>query len=92
MGGGIHLAINRLLPKATFQRNAPARRGHWATITRKVLVEPAHWEVRKTPALYERHRGRFGRDVYVCVRRAQVRRIFVPAKYELRTQRIWVRN
>ena len=65
-------------------------RGHWETRTRQVLAEPAHWEIRTAPAVYELRRGPYGRLIRVCVQPARTYRVWVPARYEYVTERVWV--
>ena len=72
------------------RRYVHAPRGHWETRTVAVLVEPAHWELRTIPARYELYRGAFGELVRVCVEPARTVRVWVPDRYEYRTQRVWV--
>ena len=65
-------------------------RGHWETRTVRVLVQPAHWELRTIPARYELYRGTFGELVRVCVEPARTVRVWVADRYAYRTERVWV--
>jgi hypothetical protein len=83
-------ATARLRPVVRILRNVLAPRGHWETHTVKVLVEPGHWETRTIPPVYQTFRGRLGRTILLCVRPGRVERVWVPDRYEYRTERVWV--
>jgi hypothetical protein len=69
-------------------RTAP--RGHWATVTRQVLVEAGHWELQSTPAVYECRRDWRGRLVQACVRPAETVRVWIADRYQTVVERVWV--
>lgn len=66
------------------------RCGHWKTRSYSVLVEPAHYEMQVIPAQFQTYRDYYGRLVTVCVQPERQERIFVPDRYETRTQQVWV--
>ncbi len=66
--------------------------GHWETRTVLVLVEAGHWEWRTIPALYELRIDFSGRHIFVCVQPERTERVWIPARYEYRTERYWVED
>ena len=62
--------------------------GHYDTVTRKVFV-PATRERVYQAAVYEWRTDPFGIRYRVCVREAGYRTVYVPARWEHRSERVW---
>jgi len=80
--------IAGLISHGSSDRYAP--RGRWETRTVRVLVQAGHWRTRRVPAVYETRRGFRGRTYTVCVQPERIERVWVPDRYEYRTQQVWV--
>jgi hypothetical protein len=66
--------------------------GTYVTRTENVLVVPAHYEDRWVPPLVEiRHRSSHP-PVTIVLREGYYEKVLVPARYELREVRQWVRG
>lgn len=68
----------------------PPPAGHFEIQREQVLVSPAHYETRTTPAVYENRRGHRGKFYLVMVQPAQTVRVWVPDQYEIREAKVWV--
>src|SRR5262245_13813411 len=64
--------------------------GHWETITEPVHI-PGFWTEECVPARYGWVYDHCGRRVWSIVEPAGCRRVWVPARCETRTRRVWVR-
>lgn len=71
------------------RRPAPRLRGHWRTIEEQVLV-PGFWHEQHVPPTYGWITDRCGRRHWGIVDPGGCRRVWVPARWETRTRRIWV--
>ncbi len=80
-----HRHRHRVVHHHTHRRWVP---GHWDTVTDKVRV-PATRERVYQPAVYEWRTDPFGVRYRVCVREAGYRTVYVPARWEYRTRKVW---
>lgn len=64
--------------------------GHFVERQVQVLVSPAHYEERRTPAVLETRYDYYRRPYTIEVAPASCVRVLVPAVYETRCERIWV--
>jgi len=65
--------------------------GHWETRCERVLV-PGYWDRQHVPAVYGWLYDGCGRRYWGIVKPACVERVWVPARYETRSRRVWVRH
>ena len=69
-------------------RRAPVHQGHWQTVCEQVLV-PGYWHEQHVPPTY----GwiyHCGHSHWGIVDRGGCRRVWVPARWETRSRRVWV--
>lgn len=70
-------------------RHTPVRaRGHWRIVEEQVLV-PGYWREQHVPPTYGWTIDRCGHRHWGVVDAGGCRRIWVPARYETRTRRVW---
>ena len=69
-------------------RRAPAR-GHWETRCEQVLV-PGYWHEEHVPPTYGWIRDYCGHHHWGVVDAGGCRRVWVPARWETKSQRVWV--
>ena len=63
--------------------------GHWHTVEEKVLV-PGHWHEQHVPPTYGWIHDGHGHRCWGIVDAGGCRRVWVPARWEIRTRRVWV--
>ncbi|MBL8749707.1 MAG: hypothetical protein JNK78_11145 [Planctomycetes bacterium] len=71
------------------RRVAPPPRGHWETVYEEVLV-PGYWREDRIPPTYGWVYDRCGHRRWAMVDKGGCRRVWVPARYETRSRRVWV--
>ena len=89
--GDVRLGVGYKSHRPPIVRHHSHRRwvpGHYDTVSRKVLV-PATRERVYQAAVYEWRTDPFGVRYRVCVREAGYRTVYVPARWEYRTERVW---
>ena len=64
--------------------------GHYEWRRERVLVEPGHYEIRRQPVVEEIIRGSRGKARRVVVKRAGRKKVWIPARYEMRRVRVYV--
>jgi len=71
-------------------RRIPAPpRGHWQTVYEEVLV-PGYWHEEHVPATWGWIYDSCGHRRWGVVAPASCRRVWVPARYEMRSRQVWV--
>lgn len=76
-------------PRPAVRSRAPAPRGHWQTIHEQVLV-PGYWHEEHVPPTFGWRRDACGRLHWGVVDPGGCRRVWVPARWETRSRRVWV--
>lgn len=67
----------------------PAAHGHWQTVEEQVLV-PGFWQEQHTPPTYGWVTDDCGHRRWGVVAPGGCRQVWVPARWETRTRRVWV--
>jgi len=70
-------------------RRAPAPRGHWDTVHEQYLV-PGYWNEQHLPPTYGWIVDSCGHRRWGVVDAGGCRRVWVPARWETRSRRVWV--
>lgn len=65
--------------------------GRWVTRCERVLV-PGYWDRQHVPAVHGWLYDSCGRRYWGIVQQACFQRVWVPARYETRNRRVWVRH
>ena len=65
--------------------------GRWETRCERVLV-PGYWDRQHVPAVYGWLYDSCGRRYWGIVQQACFEQVWVPARYETRSRRVWVRH
>lgn len=73
-----------------YQRCAPLAGGRWELRYERVCV-PGYWETRAVPAVEGWVLSLCGVRVWGVVTPPRCERLWVPARYEMRQRRVWVR-
>lgn len=70
-------------------RRMPAPRGHWETVSEQYLV-PGYWAEQHVPPTYGWIVDACGHRRWGVVDAGGCRRVWVPARWETRSKRVWV--
>ena len=86
-GGHKHRDARRVTPPA---RRVPApAHGHWTSVEEQHLV-PGYWQEQHVPPTYGWIVDSCGHRRWGIVDAGGCRRVWVPARWETRTRRVWV--
>jgi hypothetical protein len=69
--------------------HVPVQKGHWQTVSEQFLV-PGYWHDEHVPATYGWVYDNCGHRHWGVVNAAGCRRVWVPARWETRSRRVWV--
>jgi hypothetical protein len=70
-------------------RRVPAPRGHWETVQERYLV-PGYWSEQHVPPTYGWIVDSCGHRRWGVVDAGGCRRVWIPARWETRSNRVWV--
>ena len=89
-GGGVQIGVGYHDHDHGYRGRGHAygRRGHYDLVEHKVWV-PGYWTEVHRPAEYAWRRDHCGNVVKVLVRPARCERVWVPGRYEVRTEKVW---